>query len=90
MSRFHYLLNEHIIVVTGNDHALGRFIDLIDLRFKGTPEDWAGEGYIYIYSQMFGTSLNLADLKLDDVNLWPKKKPELIEAINKYIDSIEK
>jgi hypothetical protein len=54
MSRLSYQVNENILVPYGFDNALGRFIQIIDLRFEGHAEDHQGEGFVCDWDDSFG------------------------------------
>lgn len=71
MSRNSLQIGENIIVVYGNDHAIGTFIDIIDLRFEGHQDDHQGEGFVAEWSELFGLDqgdnkigINVAEIKL--------------------------
>lgn len=53
--------------VTGNDHAIGKFIDITDRRYAGCPDDEQGEGYILEWSQLFGFTTNLIGATPEDL-----------------------
>lgn len=67
MSRFLRKINEHTTVITGHDHALGHFIDIIDKRYANTPLDEQGEGYVFEWSQFLGITTNLIKAEPEDV-----------------------
>lgn len=62
MSRHTIRRGVKTIAIYGNDHALGRFLDIVDERYANHPADTQGEGYIYSWTELFGVSLNLANL----------------------------
>lgn len=71
MSRNIVNIGENIIVAYGNDHAIGRFIDIIDLRFEGHQDDYQGEGFVAEWSGLFGMAqgenridINAAEMQL--------------------------
>lgn len=57
MSRKVIYQDERLTAVEGDDHVLGKFIQLYDIdKEEDTPE---GEGIIFDWSEKFGVSINL-------------------------------
>lgn len=86
MTRFSRKLTPYITVNHGEDHAIGKFYNLTDRRYVGSPEDEQGEGYIFKYSDKFGISTNLANLTLDEAlicNIETRRK------IRDFLDTLE-
>jgi hypothetical protein len=75
MSRKTLYEDNRLLVVGGDDHAVGKFLQVFDRQMtEATPE---GEGLVYDWSEMFGVEVNLTGLP--DTYL-----PETI--INNYIE----
>jgi hypothetical protein len=75
MSRNIAYLNQNIELITGNDHVLGKFIQLFDNNLiNETPE---GEGLVFDYSESFGIEINTTGIS----NSYPLKT-----IINTYIN----
>lgn len=53
MARYSKQVSEHVLVITGFDHAIGVFIQVYDDRYHGEDE------YVFEWDQLFGTSVNL-------------------------------
>lgn len=58
MSRYTNYQDERFIVVSGQDHVLGAFIQLYDNEVE-TPD---GEGIVLDWSEGFGVSINLTGI----------------------------
>lgn len=70
MSRNTIYHDQRLVLVTGNDHILGEFIQLYDNDLiSETPE---GEGLIFDWSQGFGTSTNYTGNPVinDETRIW--------------------
>lgn len=59
MSRHYEYLNNRFTIITGTDHALGRFIQITDNEFTDDP---SGEGYILDISDLFGIETNFTGI----------------------------
>ena len=81
MSRIVKPLTEHITIIYGKDHSIGNFVDITDSRFANSKDDEQGEGYIFEWSQLFGASTNLPNLKID-IRL---SDDYIIKTVNKWI-----
>jgi len=56
MSRNTLYKDKRLLVIGGNDHAVGKFLQMFDKQMTdATPE---GEGLIYDWSEMFGVETN--------------------------------
>ena len=56
MSRLTIYKDDRITVITGVDHALGKFFQIFDKEMENeTPE---GEGLVFDWSEMFGIETN--------------------------------
>lgn len=58
MSRFTNYRDDRLTVVSGDDHLLGRFIQLYDNEVE-TPE---GEGIVLDWSEGFGVTINFTGI----------------------------
>lgn len=67
MSRLVFTPNEHTTFISGNDHAIGPFLDITDKRFANSGKDRLGEGFIMEWSEMFGFSNNLIGATVGDL-----------------------
>lgn len=47
MSRHLKKINDRYTIVTGVDHVLGSFIQIVDQEFIGHEKDFGGEGYVF-------------------------------------------
>lgn len=74
-----------ITVITGDDHAIGRFIQVIDTRFRDTEHDIQGEGYVMEYDNTFGFTLNLIGLTKSDL---PFSDAAIIKGCDAFIASL--
>ena len=64
MSRVTILQDKRFHLVTGDDHALGKFIQLFDKEMEAeTPE---GEGLVVDWSEFFGMETNLTGINGDN------------------------
>lgn len=78
------LKEQNTIIAFGSDHALGRFIDILDRRYAGTTFDPQGEGYLVEWSDLFGFHQNKIGIKIEELS-----NEELIfEKVDKYLTSI--
>lgn len=59
--------NENVTVITGSDHAIGGFVDVLDKRYARSTEDQQGEGYVFEWSSVFGISTNLIEATEEDI-----------------------
>jgi hypothetical protein len=57
----------NIDIIRGSDHAVGKFIQITDRRYAGTPEDYQGEGYVLDHDA-FGFTINLIGAVESDLN----------------------
>jgi hypothetical protein len=56
MSRLTIYKDDRITVITGVDHAIGKFFQIFDKEMENeTPE---GEGVVYEWSELFGVETN--------------------------------
>ena len=79
MSRTTFYRDNRLVAVKGNDHMLGRFIQVYDKEMESvTPE---GEGIVLDWSQGFGMERNLTGL--------PSELNPIMITIN-YIKSTQK
>jgi len=53
MSRKHTQITEHIVLTTGDDHIMGKFIHLSDNRITDDP---TGEGSVFDYDEFGGVN----------------------------------
>lgn len=81
MSRDVIKINENISIATGTDHAIGRFIDVMDKRYANSGKDYQGEGYVMEYSTMFKFGTNLIGLTEEDI---PLSNERIIEACDEF------
>lgn len=76
---------DHVIIARGKDDVLGEFVQIADMRFASTPQDYQGEGYVLDYDEL-GWTLNrigatIQDLSSDEklvslTNAWWRKNHE--------------
>jgi hypothetical protein len=86
MSRHEKKISEHVTVISGSDHALGNFIQVQDSRYAGSPDDYQGEGYVLDYDQALGFSINLLNLKKEDL---PFNDEQIIARCNEVCAKYE-
>lgn len=82
MSRTTIKKSNNIFIYTGDDHAIGRFLDVIDLRFAGHETDEGGEGFVFEWSDMFGITTNLIganEAELNDIDALVAKTEKFIQ-----------
>lgn len=58
MAREKKKINNRYYAVVGTDHVLGYFIQIVDLEFVGYEKDFSGDGYVFDWDMMFGTSIS--------------------------------
>jgi len=58
MSRNKKVLTANITIWYGNDHAIGKWLDITDDRFARSGKDEQGEGYVFEWSEMFPKGTN--------------------------------
>jgi hypothetical protein len=68
MSRIHTDLSGNVTKTIGEDHAVGRFVQLTDKRYAGTPEDIQGEGFVLDWDELFGFNVNLINAEVKDLS----------------------
>jgi hypothetical protein len=56
MSRSLKKINDRYSIITGVDHVLGSFIQIVDQEFIGHEKDFGGEGYVFDWDVLFGTT----------------------------------
>jgi len=71
-------------LIWGNDHVLGKFLDIIDVRYAGTEQDEQGEGYLFEWSTLFGISTNLIGLTEESM----KDEKQILQAVEIYLTKI--
>lgn len=86
MSRIWIDLTENITIYTGNDHAIGEFLDITDKRFAGTETDEQGEGYVLEHSQAFGLTTN--KIGAIESDLMPLNKEIIISKCDEFINKL--
>jgi len=79
MSRKHKTINDTITVHFGDDHAIGKFYDIVDSRAEKLTAD--GEGYLVEYCELFGFMTNLIGITEEQL----KDKATIISLCNNYI-----
>lgn len=85
MSRIERKINQTTTVVTGNDHAIGQFLQVQDVRYARSNKDDQGEGYILEYDTMFGFTTNLVGATKEDIPFNDNRIIELTEAFVKTL-----
>ena len=94
MSRILEQVNDNIVVIHGNDHAIGSFLDVTDKRYAFSGKDEQGEGYVFQWSRMFNTKKkgmnNLINLDKDKLDQLPKEKGinYIIECCDAFIKTL--
>ena len=85
MSRNPSRLTEDIVIVRGNDHISGYFVQIMDKRYARSGKDQQGEGYVLDWDEAFGFTTNYINAQIidlhDDMKLielannikWPEK-----------------
>ena len=87
MSRCINYINNRFSIVWGNDHVLGLFIQVTDLDFMGDVRDRSGEGYVFDWDQMFGTSISHLKDEVGDFKPGPKEEfTKLIDLLKKNLN----
>jgi hypothetical protein len=85
MSRHTHKISDHTSVVSGNDHAIGQFIDVTDSRYANSDLDEQGEGYLVEWSTLFGFTQNKIGITIEQL----KASPEVVvEIVNKFIGEL--
>lgn len=78
-------ITEHpIVLYSGNDMILGKFLDITDSRFAGSEQDKQGEGYLFEWSEVFGISTNLIGLTEKSM----KDEKQILHAVESYLTKI--
>ena len=81
MSRKVHNINQNISVAYGNDHALGKFIDIMDRRYAVSGKDEQGEGYLVEWCEAFKFSQNQIDITVEGLT----DEATVIELCDKFI-----
>jgi hypothetical protein len=84
MSRFHEELSGDVTITTGDDHALGRFMQVSDQRYARSGEDEQGEGYVLNWDQVFGFSTNLIGATREQLG----DNDKILELCNEFARSL--
>jgi hypothetical protein len=63
-------------IIHGDDNTLGKFVDITDERYANSGLDEQGEGYLFEWSELFGTSTNLIGLDIKDI-----RNANLVESL---------
>jgi len=83
MSRNLVDLNENIYIVKGNDHAVGKFVQICDKRAeKKLPED-----VLLDYDEFLGFSVNFLSVKKEEIWEVAMNEEKVIELCNNFINS---
>ena len=82
MSRKVNKISDTTRIVSGNDVALGVFVDVIDTRYDKDP---SGEGFLMEWSSAFGFAANLIDLDAKEFG-----NPNLISVVLEKVETFIK
>lgn len=85
MSRRITKINERFTLISGEDHVLGFFVQIVDHEFIGHPKV-GDEGYIFDWDKFFGTTLS----KIKDATTLKDYKPDRTEKAAEIIKDLEK
>lgn len=83
MSREIININKNISIAYGNDHAIGKFLDIRDKRYAQSNKDEQGEGYLVEWCEMFKFAPNLIGITIDEFD----NKERIIELCNKFCEN---
>jgi len=64
MSRHRKIVTPSITIWYGEDHAIGKWLDITDERFAMSGKDEQGEGYVFEWSEKFPKGTNLINYQL--------------------------
>ena len=78
MSRKDQNMSPYVLITTGQDHVVGKFIQIYDKRYAWTEEDLQGEGIVLDWDEVFGFGTNLIEAKVEDLDNFPR----LLELAN--------
>lgn len=78
-------IDENLSIDMGDDHALGFYLQIIDIRYMNSGLDVQGEGFIFCYDDLYQVTFNLIRLKVEDMLNFEVIK----ELADIYIKSLE-
>lgn len=81
MSRSSRNIGSGITIISGSDHALGEFLDIISSDYAGSSHDEQGEGFLVEWSSLFGFAQNQIGIKKSQF----KKNGKIIELVKKFL-----
>lgn len=88
MSRKRELINDRFAIIYGTDHALGFFVQVTDIDFAEHEKDFSGEGYVFDWDMMFGTTVSHIKNEKGAYKPNAKEKPfEIIKTLKKDLIS---